>query len=160
MFGFVLGTVCLFGLAGMAAHHHCHGPWRAEPCCGGRSRRRRGWEHEGIARAAGEIFKRRLRIDESQEDLVDHALRDAHASIREAVRALREEHGAVAEAFRGETVDDPALESIFARHDEAVRRARREVVSAMKQIHAVLDADQRKRAADWLARASFPGMEV
>ncbi|MBA2320768.1 MAG: hypothetical protein H0V89_06395, partial [Deltaproteobacteria bacterium] len=39
------------------------------------------------------------------------------------------------------------------RQDEAITSARREVISALKQIHAVLDPEQRARAASWLAAA-------
>ena len=62
--------------------------------------------------AATEIFKRRLDIDEDQEDIVDHALKDLFASINELKEGLTESRSDIADAFTGETVDDgspPAL---------------------------------------------------
>ena len=160
MFGFVLGTVCLLGLAaigGGRCHggrwehrearwgHHGHGP------CGhhGRGLFRGGrFAHDGFGRAAGEVLKRKLGIDEDQEGIVDHALADLRASLKELGEELHDTRGVLGDAFRGESVDDAALASAFARQDEAIGRARREIVSALKQIHAVLDPDQRARAAD------------
>lgn len=110
---------------------------------------------ERFARAAGEVLKRRLRIDEEQEPVVDHALRDLRAALAELGKELGDTRGAVAEAFRGEAVDDAALAAAFARQDDAVGRARREVVSALKQVHAVLEPDQRERAADLLAKGGL-----
>lgn len=169
MLGIALGTVCLLGLVGMAkgAHHRHHayahgcgsGPrWghgRWEGRHGGEGRRggarRDAWTNEGFGRAAGEIFKRRLRIDDDQEALVDHALADLRAATKELADELNGTRAGLADAFRAEKVDDAALAAAFARHDDAIGRARREVVSALKQIHAVLDDEQRAKAADWLA---------
>lgn len=163
--------LCLFGLVtmGRAAfwRHRAfvHGGYSGG-CCGPRAGRRArgGWGHWGgrgaglageqVARAAGEVLKRRLDVDEEQEPIVDHALDDLHASLKELKAELSSTHAPLADALRGEKLDDSALAAIFARHDDALARARREVVSAVKQVHAVLDADQRKKAADWLAKAT------
>jgi uncharacterized membrane protein len=163
MFGFFFGTVCLFGLMGVARRAFWAGRYGYGGGChgGGGWHGRRGWHGrgrgpgtgEGFARAAGEIFKRRLRIDEEQEGMVDHALIDLRKAVKELSEELKGSRAALADAFRGETVDDAALAAVFARHDDALGRARRDVVSSLKQVHAVLDADQRKRAADWLASA-------
>lgn len=159
MFGFIFGTVCLFGLFAVAragrSHHryggcHTHHGWGSRRWRGGPG----GVGKEQFARAAGEVLKRRLRIDAEQEPIVDHALRDARTALEELGKELKETRTAVADALRGESVDDAALAAAFARQDDAVGRARREVVSAMKQVHAVLDEDQRKRAADLLTAAS------
>ncbi len=168
MFGFIFGSICMLGLVGMAARsaiyrHHaygggCHGGFAyAGPGfgsfgrhgVGGPGGRRSGVRNpDGVARALGEVLKRRLNIDEEQELIVDHALLDA----RKALRVLHEEvegtRAGIADALRGETVDDSALAAAFVKHDDAVAKARRELVSATRQVHAVLDADQRKIAAD------------
>lgn len=175
MFGLILGTLCLFGLAGMArraawrhayaygggfgpygggCHHGGHhgrfgGGWGPYGRRGGRRATPEG--REAFVRAAGEVFKRRLRIDEEQEPVVDHALADLKQALESFTTDLKETRQGLADAFRGETVDDGALSALFARHDDAFARARREVVSTLKQVHAVLDADQRKQAADLLA---------
>lgn len=112
---------------------------------------RAGLGSEQVARAAGEVLKRKLDIDDEQEPIVDHALGDLHAAVKELKAEFSATHAPLAEALRGEKLDDGALAAIFARHDDALARARREIVSAVKQIHAVLDKDQRSKAADSLA---------
>ncbi len=160
MFGFWLGTMSLLGLCAVAAsrrRHHawgggCHGGHRGWHGGGGRwadpelRERRRA----GMHAAAVEVVKRRLRIDEEQEPYVDHAARD----VRETWKTLRSEldaaRGDLAQAFRGEAVDDAAIDAIFNRVDAALKTARREAVSAAKQVHAVLEPEQRATAADLL----------
>ena len=46
---------------------------------------------------------------------------------------------------------DAALDAIFETQDAALTQTRRQVVSALKQIHAVLDDEQRATAVQWLA---------
>lgn len=168
MLGFMVGTVCLVGLVGLAkgggrgCHPH-HAGWRH----GDGWRHGGGWRHgegpeggpprgrrsSGVARALGEVFKRRVGVDADQEDLVDHALSDLRDSLKELGAALRDDRAALVGAFAGETVDEAALAAVWAGQDEALAKARREVVSSFKQIHAVLDAEQRTRATDWLGQA-------
>lgn len=168
MFGFFFGTLCLFGLLGMAkhaafAHHHGYayagcgrggygaGPW-------GHARRGPGRASaDGFARAAGEVLKRRLDIDDEQEMIVDHALIDARKAFENLHKELEATRAGIADAFRGEAVDDGALAAAFTRHDDAIAKARREVVSSLKQVHAVLSPEQRKQAAELLAGASARG---
>lgn len=131
--------------------------------CGGRrgghfGRRwgRSGVGSEGLARAAGEVLKRRLDVDEEQEPIIDHALGDLRAALKELKGELEATHAPLADALRGDKIDDGALAAIFTRHDDALSKARRQVVSAVKQVHAVLDEGQRKKAADLLASAKGP----
>ncbi len=161
--------LCLFGLVSMARaafwrHRAFAQGGYSGRCCGPRRGRRGGWGKWGgrgaglageqVARAAGEVLKRRLEVDEEQEPIVDHALDDLHASLKELKAELSATHAPLADALRGEKLDDGALAAIFARQDDALARTRREALSAVKQIHAVLDAEQRKKAADWLAKAT------
>lgn len=164
MLGFMVGTVCLVGLVGLAkggrrgCHPH-HAGWRhgdgwrrGEGYEGGPPRGRRS---SGVARALGEVFKRRVGVDADQEDLVDHALSDLRDTLKELGGSLRDDRGRFVGAFAGETVDEAAIAAVWAAQDEAVARARREVVSSFKQIHAVLDPEQRARATDWLGQADL-----
>ena len=103
-----------------------------------------------------EMVKRRLDLDEEQADLLDHVMADVRRvrrDVRDAVRDGREE---LADILRRDVIDDAALEVVLDRLGEDVVRARRQVVSAVKQLHGVLDAEQRDRAADWLARDDRP----
>jgi Spy/CpxP family protein refolding chaperone len=102
------------------------------------------------------VFKRKLDIDEDQEDLVDLAMKDARGTAKDLGQALHATRDDLAEAFRSHTVDDAGIAAVFASHDEEIARARREMISALKQIHAVLDPEQRERAADLLARGNGP----
>lgn len=153
MFGFAFGTLCMVGLIGLAKagrhrHHGGHGRGRCGGPRGGMRGRRRG---QGMGRAFGEVLKRRLDVDDDQELVVDHALRDAREAMREWREGVRDDREAFADAFRDEDVDQAAIDAVFARQDEAMARARRQVLSAMKQVHAVLDAEQRQQAADDVA---------
>lgn len=172
MFGFVFGTLCLVGMAGLFAgpgcgrhrghhgfhgghhgfhggHHGFHGghggPWGRGGRHGGRRSR--------FGRAAGELFKRRLDIDEDQEDLVDLAMKDLQKAMGSLREALHEGKGEVADAFAREEVDEAVLAATFASQDEAIARFRREAVSALKQLHAVLEPEQRRTATRWLREA-------
>ena len=94
MLGFAVSALCFAGLMGMMAgsrRRHCHAAhhrrWR-----GRRSRR-------GFERAAAEVFKRRLDIDEEQEDVVDHALKDVRSTLRELKAELGGHREELAELF-------------------------------------------------------------
>lgn len=152
MLGFIFGSLCLSLLIVGAVRRRFHGGHGGYGGCGRYGRRwgRRPMNSEGVARAAGEVFKRRLDIDEDQEGIVDHAMTDLRDAIKELAGELKDSRGAIANAFRGETVDEAALSAAFARQDDALGRARRQTVSSFKQIHAVLTPKQREKAADWL----------
>src|SRR5262245_34795489 len=159
---FVFGMIALFKVAMIGGgwgrwHHyrrHHHGwDWNGDD--DDRPRRRGGpwgarpWR-EGAVRAAGEVVKRRLKVDEDQEGIVDLAFADLKTAVSSLAETLRDSRGEIAQAFRGDRVDDAALDAIFARQDEELARARREAISALRQIHAVLDPEQREAAVTWL----------
>ncbi len=98
-----------------------------------------------------ELLKRRLDLDEDQADLSEHAMADARRSVRELFGSVKDSRAELAGLLREETLDDGRLEVVFDRIREDLERARREVVSAVKQVHSTLDEDQRERAAGWLA---------
>lgn len=158
MLGFMFGTACLVLLAGLyhgPGHHRGFHHHRRRGC--GRHHEGHGHRHgrrgrRGFGRAAAEVFKRRLDVDEDQEDLFDHALRDLREAFGGLTRELKRERGDLADAFTGEQVDEAGLAALWAQQDEELQRFRREAVSALKQIHAVLDPDQRRVAASWLQR--------
>ncbi|MCO4748320.1 MAG: periplasmic heavy metal sensor [Proteobacteria bacterium] len=157
MFSFLFGTICLILLVkvifgGRRRRQHgrnrrCDNHSEGQPF----KRRRRG--RGGFVGAVREVFKRRLDLDEDQADIVDHAfrdLKDAGVEFKEAIKDSRED---IVSAFAKDDVDDAALAAVFARHDDQLKTARKNIVSALKQVHAVLDPDQREAAADWLGTA-------
>jgi hypothetical protein len=173
MLGLLFGTLCLFGLAGAVRRHHyysyggyggsCggghrgyrgrHSHWRGDYDSGPTGDGRTSWVgDERFSRAAGEVLKRRLRVKEDQEVIIDHALTDLHASLKELRSSVKDSREDLANAFRGEKVDDAQLAVLFDRWSDALGQAKQDVTSALKQIHAVLDPDQRNRAADWLGK--------
>lgn len=157
MFGFLMGTICLILLVKVifgGRRRRQHGYNRK---CGKHSdgesfkRGRRG--RRGFVGAIREVFKRKLDLDEDQADIVDHAFRDlkeAGVELKEVIKDSRED---IVGAFNKDNVDDAALAAVFARHDDQLKTARKNIVSALKQVHAVLDPDQREAAADWLGTA-------
>lgn len=141
-----LAALCAFSLLSILRFAF----WRRRACarsgargCGG------GWGRR--SRLAAEMFKRRLGVRAEQQALIDPAFLDMQATLQAFREAITATKAPVADLLRAETVDETALAAIFAVHDEALARARRELVSAVKQVHAVLDGDQRKKAADVLA---------
>jgi len=159
MFGFLFGTICLIllvkvifggrhrrsrGYGGKCGSAHFDG--------GGFKRKgRRGGR--GFVGAAKEVFKRRLDLDEDQSDIVDHAFRDLKEAGGELKDVVKESRKDLVDAFSGDKVDDAALAAVFALHDDELATARKNIISALKQIHAVLDPEQREAAAEWLGTA-------
>lgn len=160
MEGFVIGAVSVLGVLFVTrmfmwrryAWRRGHGGGCGHGGRRGRRGRGRGdFTGEGFSRAVSEVFKRRLDIDEEQDGIVDHAFADARKALAELKEELAATRQPIADALRGEAVDDGALAAAFARQDDALARARRQVLSSVKQVHAVLEPDQRKQAADWIA---------
>lgn len=159
MLGFLFGTLCLVGLVGVVRGPRC-GSFHHRGRHGGASCHRDGHHRAGRARggrgfgrAAAEVFKRKLDLDEDQADLVDHALRDLGEAGRELRDTLKSQQAELARAFKDQQVDEAALAALFATQDEELVRFRRSAISALKQVHAVLEPDQREAATDWLAQA-------
>lgn len=165
MLGILFGTMCAIALVGLRplgrgfhghphhGHHGCgHGRWSGRSRHGHHHREGRRGRRGAFTRAAGEMFKRKLDLDEDQADLVDHALGDLRDAVKDLGIALQDGKQELARAFAGDDVDDATLAAIFASQDEDVARFRRSAVSALKQIHAVLEPDQREEATAWLAR--------
>ena len=151
MSGFVLGTMCLVGLfcvAGSSRRHrrHCRN-YSSHNDSANRTHRA---VRRGFTVAAAEMVKRRLGVDSDQEDIVDHGLKDLFAAIREFRSILADSRPDFAAAFTDEVVDDGALDALFGVHDQELQRTRREIVSSLRQIHAVLTPEQRADAAAWL----------
>lgn len=103
-----------------------------------------------MERAFGELLKRRLDIDEDQEGIVDQALKDIRKSMKDLKSVMADSRGDLADAFTGKEVDEASLAAVLGHQDDEVKRLRREIVFALKQIHAVLDSEQRELAVEWL----------
>lgn len=104
-----------------------------------------------------EMLKRRLDVDEDQALVVDHAMVDVKEAWQELSISMKDAREEASDALRGEAVDQAALDALFARTDEELARTRRHVVSAVKQVHAVLDDEQRETLADLMVDLHAPG---
>jgi len=155
--------------------HGRGGPWQGGPQGGHWSRAHGRWEvhlHSdpddgeargpdpaAVGRAAAEVFKRRVGVGPEQEDIVDHGLRDLLDALKAGAQARAQARAQAAAAFGGAQVDEAALTLALDQGDEGARAARRDVLSALRQIHAVLNDEQRARAATFL-REGLPAWAV
>ncbi len=170
MFGFLLGGASLAGLLYMLrGHHRCGGYAYAghgcgghrEACGGGRSWGRHQGHHHGPPpwarggfRARRRFFLRRLfeELDTTpgQEKVIGRAV----DRVAEALRAFRSELydslGGLAESVRADTLDDTALDALFAEHDAALAAFRSTATEALKEIHDALDERQRAEVAQFI----------
>lgn len=128
-------------------HHHRHhfgdefGP-RA-----GRSSRRRGRFLFGLFR--------RLDVSPGQEKaLIDMAerIREHMDDTLPELRAARKE---VAAALGSDVLDQGAVDAAFARSAELAEKLSRELRESVARVHELLDPEQRRVLASWLADGSF-----
>jgi len=156
--GLGLGALGFFALRKACRSHHgcggCHG-------CGRRHIHDHGWKRHWQRRGLHWLFRR---IDASPAQ--ERAIVAEVEQLRERVRAARvsagDARGDVAAAIRGPELDDAALAPFLSRIDGSIAEVRAAAVTALHNIHALLDAGQRERVADlldatWWRRASSAG---
>ena len=156
MWGFLVGALCLYGLARTMrggrwayAHGHGHGGW---------GRRWGGWRHEGWdgpGRPGGRGPLRWLfeRIDTSpgQEKVIAEAADALRATMRGWHDDTERMRSDVARSIRGETFDAAALEEAFARAEARMTGVRETLRGQAARVHEALDPRQRAELADLLA---------
>jgi hypothetical protein len=142
MFGFVIGTVCLFLLIGVLRRRHGYGGWR---------------DHRAGRRGFGpRAFLWRLlrRIDATPAQ--EKVFRDEAAALLDSANGLRGELKAsgrdLAVALRDETLDRQKLESVYRKQDEILASLRVRLSDSLGRVHSTLDARQRNELADLLER--------
>ena len=155
MWGFLVGAVCLYGLArtmrgGGWAHAHGPGHW------GGR--RWGGWRHDGWdgpGRPGGRGPLRWLfqRIDTTpgQEKVIAEAADALRGTMRGWHDDAERMRSDVARSIRGETFDAAALEEAFARAEARLATVRETLRGQAARVHEALDTRQRAELADLLA---------
>lgn len=178
MFGFFIGTMCLFGLIatfkrrrywahyayGMGHHdgfgpraHDGHPAWAgAADAAGWRapwSSRHGGW---GVGRRGSR--RDRLRGVFEQMDTTpgqEKAIVKIVDSFMEQFSAGREELIAVrkqvAQALGGDELDESILSAAMERVEDLIARSKLELTQALTEIHATLDGPQRKMLAELIA---------
>lgn len=155
MWGFLVGAVCLYGLARMMrgggwAYAHGPGSWG--------HRRWGGWRHEGwegSRRAGGRGPLRWLfeRIDTSpgQEKVIAEAADALRGTVQGWGDDAERMRSDVARSIRGEAFDAAALEEAFARAEARLATVRETLRGQAARVHEALDPRQRAELADLLA---------
>lgn len=164
MFGLLIGTLCLMGLLATLRHRrHARFFPGYGPGFGGWDRYghepsfRHHHHHDagyGRSRLLFGVF-RRLDATPGQEKAI-LALAEAVAQqLRDSRKELDGARRELAAALGGEALDPLAFDAAFARGGELFTRLSRELQHALAELHEVLDPEQRKQLAEWLADGSF-----
>jgi len=147
MWGFLVGALCLYGLArtmrgGGWAYAHGHGPW-------GR-RRWGGTRHEGGRGPLRWLFER-MDTSPGQEKVIVEAADALRGTMRGWHDDAERMRSDVARSIRGETFDPAALEEAFARAEARMSGVRETLRGQAARVHEALDSRQRAELADLLA---------
>jgi hypothetical protein len=116
----------------------------------------RAWRRSGWGSPGGSFWLRGLfaKLDTTpgQEREIRSAIEDfqrATSSLRDGLRGVRDD---VARAVSGEVFDDVAIGEAGARVDGTATHVKQAFADALRRIHGVLDARQRERLAELLAK--------
>lgn len=148
MFGFVIGTICLFLLVGVLRRRHGYGGWHGHW---------HGGHHRGYGPRAF-LWRLLRRIDATPAQ--EKVFRDEAEGLRETARGLKGELRAsgrdLAAALRDESLDRQKLEAVYRKQDELLTALRQRLTESISRIHSTLDARQRSELADLLERGGRP----
>jgi Spy/CpxP family protein refolding chaperone len=131
-------------------YHHPFGPWDGFDGYGshhGRSQRRRGRFLFGLFR--------RLDVSPGQEKALIDMVERVRERMDEALPELQSARKDVAAALDSEVLDRSAIDAAFARSAELAEKLSRELREALSSAHELLDPEQRRLLAQWLADGSF-----
>lgn len=132
MFGFILGSACIVGLAVMAARGHRNGSR-------GHGRFRRWGMYS--------VFER-LGTTPAQEKAILGAVDSLRERARNVAADVRGSRKDVASALRGDAFDEHTFASLFDGHLDAVGTLRDEFAKTAALIHETLTDNQRRRLAE------------
>ena len=133
------------------AHHGGCGNGRHAGYGGDGERKARGWSRGGFEQNLRRTIRHTLGLSDEQTDTVDVATDHVRDALKELLATVKESRGDLAATLRGEKLDEARLATIFELHDDALKKARRDVVAALKQVHEELTPEQRVKLADLLA---------
>lgn len=156
MFGFILGTVCLFALVATLRHQYGYA-WGCG--YGGRNFGRFGgppWAaRHGHGHGRQRWFLRRLfeQLDTTpgQEKVIVKHVDSWMENVATGRRELTDVRRQVAQALRGEALDEASLQAALEKVDDLLAKSKLELTQALTEIHASLDAEQRRDLADLLS---------
>ncbi|MEO6775825.1 MAG: hypothetical protein ABI467_22890 [Kofleriaceae bacterium] len=92
----------------------------------------------------------RLDCSPAQERAIIHEVDHLTSKLRDTRYGLKDARGDLAAALRGSVLDDAALGAVLGRVDAATGDARAAILDAIRNIHAVLDDNQREQLATLL----------
>jgi hypothetical protein len=162
MFGLIFGMVCLFALV-KALRHHYGFAWgygyagRSRGHFGGRppwSSGSHGSGGPGRAFREGRQrwFLRRLfeQLDTTpgQEKVIVKHVDGWMDNVATGRRELSDVRREVAQALTGETLNEASLQAALEKVDDMLAKSKLELTQALTEIHAALDAHQRRDLAD------------
>lgn len=133
MFGVLLGTASLFGLLHVLKHPHHHG--------------RRGFGRGGFGRPGRALywFLNELDTTPGQEKTIRTAVNDVFERARGVRRDMFDSRSALADILAADELDEAALDQLFKRWESSFAEMSSVMVSSLRQIHDVLDPEQRER---------------
>ncbi|HEY3803380.1 MAG TPA: periplasmic heavy metal sensor [Kofleriaceae bacterium] len=148
--------ICLalgLGILGFAAMRHArrcrysygHEPWHHHH-----------WNHYGSPGRRG-LYMLFSRLDASpaQERAIIHEVDALKSRLRDIRHGVKDARGDLAAALRGPALDDAALGAVLGRVDSATSEARNAIVDALRNVHGVLDNNQREQLADLVDRGPW-----
>ncbi len=128
--------------------HHFGPPWAR-------------WHHGHHGRGMLYMLFERIDATPAQERAIIHEVANLKAKLRDSRATLRDSRGDLAAALRGSQLDDAALGAVLGRVDAATTETRGAALEALRNIHAVLDENQREKLATmldggWFKRGGSP----
>jgi len=159
MLGFVIGTLCLIGLVKVVRRGH-GGRWGRRHGCGGGGFAGGGWGGRGYGRGPRAWLNRifsRLDTSASQEKVIVSAVDELLGAVRDMRGEGQASRVDIARLLADESFDAERMGELFARHDDALRKAREAFAGAFGKVHAALDANQRTELARLIESGPFGG---
>ena len=161
MVGMLIGTGCLIALFGTLRRHryahHGHGyGFGMDP--GGWHRYGYEPSFEPRRGARGRLLYglfRRLDATPGQEKALIALAEGVAQHVRDSRKELHAVRRELAAALAGDVLDPVVLDAAFAHGGELFARMSDQLKHALAQAHEVLDSEQRKLLAEWLADGSF-----
>ncbi len=172
MLGFLVGTICLFGLIRVLRGGRGCGRGRRRGGCGRGERHEGSWnrgdqggwgeQREGERQGGGwrqgwrhgwlRWLYERLDTTPGQEKVLRAAIEELRESTEQARNDWREARKGVAAAVAAENFDEEAIRAAYARVDVAAQQLRDRFIEELRKVHEALDPDQRRQLADLIGR--------
>lgn len=162
MIGFIIGTLCLVALVGMAVRRRrwafAHGYGYSG--CGGRGLGGGDWDGPAAGFGRGGFVRgvvlrqlfHRLETTPGQEKAIGTAVEGVVAAAKKAREELEASRQEVARTISGDVFDEGALGAAYARWDEAIAGVRKAIADALGTAHESLDERQRVALAELITK--------